>query len=345
VRGTAEGSLYVFKGIPYAKPPVGTLRWKAPQPPDPWTGERHATAFGPHCAQTGLTIAGFTGSEDCLTLNIWAPVRSTTALLPVFVYLHEGGNLVGSGDIDFSRFAQAGPVVVVSLNYRLGPFGFLGHPGLASEDAHHSTGNYGILDQLAALQWVQRNIQSFGGDPARVTVGGYSAGAHDTAVLVTSPLARGLFAAAIVMSHSWMVQPAAVVANTAQVAVRYLHCDTAVDVVACLRGTSAPELRQYRLPLQSGVGRRLCAAQDPTADGARRQPQQGPDADRFHHERVDHDLLPARPEHRFRFRLPGHASFAVFQCRSRHGARALPIQQLHTRVLQRAGNGLYRRHG
>lgn len=242
VQGVTDGNLNLYKGIPYAKPPVGTLRWKAPQRPDPWTGERSATSFGPHCAQTGLTTPGLSGSEDCLTLNVWAPTQSATALLPVFVYLHEGANLVGSGDIDFSRFAQAGPVVVVSLNYRLGPFGFLGHPGLATEDPHGSTGNYGILDQIAALQWVQRNIRNFDGDPARVTVGGYSAGAHDTAVLVTSPLAQGLFSAAVVMSHTWMVQPAAVVTNTAQVAVTFLGCDAAPDVVACLRGKNAAEI-------------------------------------------------------------------------------------------------------
>jgi para-nitrobenzyl esterase len=245
VRGSSDGSVTSFKGIPYAKPPVGSLRWKPPQAVDAWAGERSATSFGPHCTQTGLTVSAVTGQEDCLMLNVWAPVRTTSDLLPVFVYLHEGGNLVGSGDYDLSRLAKLGPAVVVSLNYRLGPFGFLGHPAFAAEDAHGTTGNYGIMDQIAALQWVQRNIQQFGGDPARVLLGGYSAGAHDTAVLVTSPLAHGLFSRAVVMSHSWMVQRASVVANTAAVATRFLGCDGLADDAAtrdCMRAKTAAEV-------------------------------------------------------------------------------------------------------
>jgi para-nitrobenzyl esterase len=245
VRGRNEGGISSYKGIPYAKPPIGALRWQAPQLPDAWTGERDATSFGAHCTQAGLTSAAVIGQEDCLTLNVWAPVGQTSGLLPVFVYLHEGGNLVGSGDYELGRLASAGPAVIVSLNYRLGPFGFLGHPAFASEDPHGTSGNYGILDQIAALQWVQRNIQRFGGDPQRVLVGGYSAGAHDTAVLVASPLARGLFSRAAIMSHSWMVQRSSIVANTATVATKFLGCDNLGNDAAtrgCLRSKSATEV-------------------------------------------------------------------------------------------------------
>lgn len=253
IRGTQSSGLVTYKGIPYAKPPVGTLRWKATQLPDSWTGVREATTYGANCAQ--ISLDGFKtllGSEDCLFLNVWAPVRTTTALLPVFVYLHAGGNFSSSGDLDFSRFANAGPVIVVTLNYRLGSFGFLGHANLKAEDPNNSTGNYGILDQIAALKWVQRNIQQFGGDPSRVTLGGYSAGAHDTAVLIASPLAKNLFSAAAVMSHSWFVQPQSVVTNTAAVAVTFLGCDGAADVVACLRSKSTAEVAL--LPGNGGSG-------------------------------------------------------------------------------------------
>ncbi len=242
IRGTQSSGLVSYKGIPYAKPPVGTLRWKATQLPEAWTGVRDATSFGANCTQVSFATSELIGSEDCLVLNVWAPIRTTTSLLPVFVYLHPGANFSGSGDIDFSRFAKAGPVIVVSLNYRLGPFGFLGQADLKAEDPNGSTGNYGILDQIAALKWVQRNIQQFGGDPMRVTLGGYSAGAHDTAVLVASPLAKNLFSAAAVMSHSWMVQPQNIVTNTAQVAVTFLGCDAAADIVACLRSKSTAQV-------------------------------------------------------------------------------------------------------
>src|SRR5207245_1121511 len=168
LRGVLADGVYSFKGVPYAKPPVGSLRWAAPQPPSSWSGERRADAFGPHCVQSGLTDTSFTGSEDCLYVNVWVPQRSTSDLLPVFVFLHGGANLTGSGAFDFTRITKTGAAIMVSLNSRLGPFGFLAHPALAAEDPHHSTGNYGILDQVAALQWLQQNIRQFGGDPGNV---------------------------------------------------------------------------------------------------------------------------------------------------------------------------------
>ena len=242
VRGVLADGVYSFKGIPYAKPPVGSLRWVAPQPPDSWAGERLADSFGPHCAQVGLTTLDFSGSEDCLFINVWSPQRNTTDLLPVFVYLHGGGNLTGSGDFDLGRMASLGPAIMVTLNYRLGPFGFLAHPAFAAENSHHSAGNYAILDQIAALKWLQQNIRSFGGDPARVLLSGSSAGAHDTSVLVASPLARGLFSAAGLISHTWTVLRPSIVANTARVAARFLRCDAANDLAACLRSRTAAEV-------------------------------------------------------------------------------------------------------
>lgn len=150
--------------------------------------------------------------------------------------------MVGSGNFELQRFVTVGSAIVITANYRLGPFGFLAHPALASEDPNGSTGNYAILDQIAVLEWVQRNIQQFGGNPDQVMLGGYSAGAHDSAVLLTSPLARDLFSSAVIMSHSWVVQPPEVVANTAQQALIHLGCDTltiASEITSCLRSKPA----------------------------------------------------------------------------------------------------------
>src|SRR5262249_26643497 len=155
-----------------------------PQPPDPWSGVRDATSFGSKCAQLDPGSGILVGSEDCLTLNVWTAAKPADGGLPVFVFLHGGANLSGSTvEHDFGPLAPFMPSVIVSVEYRLGPFGFLGHPALAAQDPNHSTGNYGILDQIAALQWVQRNISRFGGDPRRVLLGGQSAGGHDTAIL------------------------------------------------------------------------------------------------------------------------------------------------------------------
>ena len=211
--GTIEGAVdsatgvTVFRGIPYAAPPVGELRWRPPQPTQPWRGVRDAKQLGRNCMQHRPwdDIDPFTAgiSEDCLFLNVWTNSLDTRASRrPVMVWIHGGGFFAGFGGEERhngARLAQKG-AVVVTLNYRLGPFGFLAHPALASESRHHAAGNYGLLDQIAALQWVKRNIARFGGDPSRVTIFGESAGGMSVGSLIASPLAKGLFQRAILES-------------------------------------------------------------------------------------------------------------------------------------------------
>ena len=194
----------VFKGIPYAAPPVAGLRWKPPQPIVSWTGVRDASAFGAECPQTQYPSTSIyvrplqRQSEDCLFVNVWT-TATASARQPVLVWIHGGALTRGSGISDTRDgvpLARKG-VVLVSLNYRLGPLGYLAHPELSAESPHRSSGNYGVLDQIAALQWVQKNIAAFGGDPARVTIAGESAGSWSVNTLVASPLAKGLFIRAI----------------------------------------------------------------------------------------------------------------------------------------------------
>jgi len=193
----------VFKGIPYAAPPVGDLRWREPAPVKRWTGQRDATAFAPACAQVPVMIpVGMANSEDCLYLNIWNAHWPAASRKPVMVWIPGGGNFGGSATnppTDGEILARRG-VVVVTLNYRLGTFGFFSHPALTRESPHHSSGNQGILDQIAALKWVRENIARFGGDPDNVTIFGESAGALDVNILMASPLAKGLFHRAIAAS-------------------------------------------------------------------------------------------------------------------------------------------------
>jgi para-nitrobenzyl esterase len=185
----------VFKGIPYAEAPIGELRWRPPLPVKPWDGIRDATSFSPPCAQNRGGEILENSREDCLYLNVWTPKFSTGARLPVMVWIHGGGNYGGTAsanNFDGQDLARHG-VVLVTLNYRLTIFGFLAHPELTRESPHHSSGNYGLLDQIAALQWVHDNVGQFGGDSGNVTIFGQSAGAVDANVLMTSPLAKGLF--------------------------------------------------------------------------------------------------------------------------------------------------------
>jgi para-nitrobenzyl esterase len=191
----------VFKGIPYAAPPVGDLRWKEPQPVAPWTGTRDATQFGDRCQQTAFPAYSPIGtrgmSENCLFVNVWSAPRANR--LPVIVWLHGGGFGYGysnQAEYDGDHFAQKG-LVFVNLNYRVGAFGFLALPALAQESPHKTSGNYGILDQIVALRWVKRNIAAFGGDPDNVTIFGESAGSMSVSLLTASPLAKGLFQRAI----------------------------------------------------------------------------------------------------------------------------------------------------
>jgi len=192
-----------FKGIPYAAPPVGDLRWRPPAPLAAWQGARKADDWGPRCMQSGrlgdIDPYNRRMSEDCLYLNVWTPAKSADEKLPVMVWIHGGSNNVGAGSEPVyggANLARKG-VVVVTINYRLDVFGFLAHPELTKESAANASGNYGLLDQIAALKWVQSNIAAFGGDPARVTVFGESAGAIDISLLMVSPRAKGLFARAI----------------------------------------------------------------------------------------------------------------------------------------------------
>lgn len=198
----SEPTAAAFLGIPYAAPPTGQLRWRPPQPAPKWTGIRKATNFGSPCPQLPAQWFQYIeGNEDCLYLNVWIPEPRSNANRPVLLYFHGGGNAQG-----YSQMTPLGPplssmgLVVVSANYRLGPFGFLAHPALSAESEHHSSGNYGLLDQLQALKWVKENIRNFGGDPDRITVMGQSAGAVDICLLMASPLSKGTFQGAILES-------------------------------------------------------------------------------------------------------------------------------------------------
>jgi para-nitrobenzyl esterase len=219
LRGSFHDQIAVFKGIPFASPPIGDLRWRPPQPAAAWKGERDATHPSSACVQVSAGLGPFVQplaaaygasyviepvpvSEDCLYLNVWAPRRPAQGALPVMVWLHGGSNVVGSGaqsTYDADSLAAHG-VIVVTINYRLGVMGFFSLPELTAESPRHSSGNYGLLDQLAALKWVRNNIAAFGGDPSNITLFGESAGSIDAGVLVTSPLAAGLFRRVILES-------------------------------------------------------------------------------------------------------------------------------------------------
>src|SRR5580700_5897123 len=204
-----KNGVRTYKGIPFAQPPVGDLRWREPQPVRNWTVARNADQFGPRCMQRTAPGADYwfrsNGmSEDCLYLNIWVPAKSENEGLPVLVYIFGGGFQNGDGSeprYDGESMARRG-MVAVSVNYRTNIFGFFVHPELTKESPHHAAGNYGLLDQVAALQWVKKNIAAFGGDPGHVTVAGESAGSISVSALMASPLSRGLFAGAIGESGS-----------------------------------------------------------------------------------------------------------------------------------------------
>jgi para-nitrobenzyl esterase len=204
VEGTTsqDARVRIYRGIPFAAPPVGELRWQAPRPVAPWEGVRKATAFGNRCMQAPIfsdMIFRDQVSEDCLYLNVWTPARAATERLPVMVWIYGGGFQAGSASEprqDGEKLAGKG-VVVVSFNYRLGVFGFLAHPELTKESGHNASGNYGLLDQVAALRWVKKNIGAFGGDADKVTIFGESAGSFAVSALMASPLSQGLFQRAI----------------------------------------------------------------------------------------------------------------------------------------------------
>lgn len=198
-----DGDVLAFLGIPYARPPIGPLRWRSPQPLPPWSAPFDATGFGPDFPQApNPAMRAPVQDEDCLRLNVWAPAGVRTGSAPVMVWFHGGGFVAGSGSdvrCDGRAFAERG-AVVVTFNYRSGLFGFLAHPALDAESGTGTSGNYGLLDQIAALHWVRDNIAAFGGDPARITAFGVSAGSASIALLLVCPQARGLFARAILHS-------------------------------------------------------------------------------------------------------------------------------------------------
>jgi para-nitrobenzyl esterase len=249
--GAAE--VRVYKGIPFAAPPVGPLRWKPPEPAAPWKGVRACTAFGQACPQPSIPL--FTvdeaESEDCLYLNVWTGAKARDAKLPVMVWIHGGSYAFGSGaqDIyDGAALARRG-VVLVTINYRLGPFGFFSHPALSKESGRNASGNYGLLDQIAALEWVKRNAAAFGGDPGCVTIFGESAGGGSVTALLLSPLAKGLFQRAIAESGVLFARglrdrtPGSEPAErTGERLADALACSGRADVLGALRAKTAKEV-------------------------------------------------------------------------------------------------------
>jgi para-nitrobenzyl esterase len=250
LQGTTDPStgIHEFKGVPYAQPPVGPLRWREPQPVQHWTGVRAATDFGPCAEQVipsgDLVIRASKASEDCLYLNVWTPSEGPRARLPVLVYFYGGGFNVGDGSeprYDGESMAQRG-IVAVTVNYRLGIFGLMAHPDLTAESPHHASGNYGLLDQSAALVWVQHNIKAFGGDPKKVTIAGESAGSMSVSAQMASPLSIGLFARAIGESGSLLgSRPAQSLASAEANGVVFQHLVGAGSIDA-LRAIPADDL-------------------------------------------------------------------------------------------------------
>ncbi len=250
IEGVTQDALTIYMGVPFAAPPVGELRWRAPQRVAPWQGTRKATSFAPACMQKGVSMPGEkppATSEDCLYLNIWTPARTANERLPVMVWIYGGGYTNGSASMPLywgDKLAQRG-VVVVTIAYRLGPLGFLAHPELTAESGRKSSGNYGLLDQIAALEWVQRNIAVFGGDRERVTIAGQSAGAMAVSMLMASPRAKGLFHRAIGQSgglfEPLQIAPQYLLANAERDGEAYVSSLRA-DSIAALRKRPAADL-------------------------------------------------------------------------------------------------------
>jgi para-nitrobenzyl esterase len=262
--GTLEGAaapdgVRSFKGIPFAEPPVGNLRWTAPRPPKNWTGVRPAAQFGARCMQqplfSDMVFRSNGMSEDCLYLNVWTPARSGSERLPVLVYFFGGGFMAGDGSeprYDGESMARKG-IVAVTVNYRLGVFGFMAHPDLSKESRHHASGNYTLLDQNAALVWVQRNIAAFGGDPRKVTIAGESAGSVAVSAQMASPLSRDLIAGAIGESGSILGTLAPVtLAQAEEQGVKFAAAAGASGIAALRAMTSAQVMEAASKP---GVGR------------------------------------------------------------------------------------------
>ncbi len=235
LRGKDAGGTDQYLGIPYAAPPVGPLRWRAPQPPARWSGVRAATQFGPHCPQSAGVFGKASTSEDCLYLNVFAPAGHRPSGLPVMVWIHGGAYVSGeSDDYDPSALVADG-VIVVTINYRLGALGFLAHPALADHPGGPA-GDYGLMDQQAALRWVRANIGSFGGDPRNVTIFGESAGGQSVLLQLASPGARGLFAKAIAESGGYALKPVPLASAEAAGRAFAAKAGCASQTAQCLRG-------------------------------------------------------------------------------------------------------------
>lgn len=252
--GTVEGmgaqpsGVRVFKGIPFAQPPTGDLRWREPQPVQNWKGVRQAREFGPRCMQAriydDMIFRSNGNSEDCLYLNVWTPAKSNRERLPVLVYFYGGGFVAGDASeprYDGESMAAKG-IVVVTLSYRLGVFGFMAHPELTKESPHKSSGNYGLLDQNAALRWVQQNIANFGGDPKRVTIGGESAGSMSVSAQMASPLSKNLIAGAIGESGAMTGALSATPLAKAEESGSKFAANLRADSLAALRAIPAQQL-------------------------------------------------------------------------------------------------------
>jgi para-nitrobenzyl esterase len=245
---STDGQVQIFKGIPYAAPPVGVLRWKEPQPAPTWSGVRKATEFGARCMQGNvfgdMVFRDAAPSEDCLYLNVWTPKASPDRKLPVMLWIYGGGFQAGATSEprqDGEHLAHKG-VVVVSMNYRLGIFGFFSHPELTKESPHHASGNYGLQDQAAALQWVRKNIAAFGGDPENVTIFGESAGSFSVSALMASPTSKALLHRAIGESGAFFGRtlPAKPLAESEQDGVKFAQ-SMGADTLGKLRGMTAQQ--------------------------------------------------------------------------------------------------------
>ncbi len=252
--------LLIFTGIPFAQPPVGRLRWREPQPVQNWKGERDATQFGPRCMQRriydDMVFRSNGVSEDCLYLNVWTPAKSAAERLPVLVYFYGGGFHAGDGSeprYDGASMARKG-IVALTVNYRLGVFGLFAHPELTKESPHRASGNYTLLDQSAALKWVQENIAAFGGDPKRVTIAGESAGSLSVSAQMASPLSRNLIAGAIGESGALLASRGGLMplAGAEQAGMKFAR-EIGADSLAALRAMPAEQLLELAAQKQPAL--------------------------------------------------------------------------------------------
>lgn len=269
VHGSVSSTTRQFLGIPFARPPLGPLRWQAPQSPTPWAGTRDATKAASECPQIVPVLNEQTGSEDCLYLNVYAPKLAPSTLRPVMVWIYGGGFTVGSaGDDNVSNYAADNGAVSVSFNYRLGPLGFLALPALAQEDPRGSTGDLGLLDQQAALRWVRANIASFGGDPHNVTIFGESAGGISVCAQLVSAGSAGLFAKGITESGpcNLPAQPLAVAESQGAQLAATLGCPAGSAMLTCMRSKPTAQVIDAMPPDPSFLFGRG-AAWSPVADG------------------------------------------------------------------------------